>query len=114
MTVADREQYGCAPREFEPAIWNHGQVRGAIYKASRLSRRRSPSRPNNNTSRSSFRVMHLLKIIFLTIVNLAKQVWLLPQTVALALQRRRRQPAQDDLETERLDRLRNPSKYLGR
>jgi hypothetical protein len=58
--------------------------------------------------------MHVLKIIFLTIVNVAKQAWLLPQTIALALQQRRRQPAQDDLETERLDRLRNPSKYVGR
>jgi hypothetical protein len=57
--------------------------------------------------------MNVFKIIFLTIVNLAKQAWLLPQTVALALQHRRR-PAQDDLETERLDRLRNPSKYVGR
>ena len=37
--------------------------------------------------------MYTLKLICLTIVNLVKQAWLLPQTVALALQQRRRQLA---------------------
>jgi hypothetical protein len=58
--------------------------------------------------------MYILKLICLTIVELAKQAWLLPQTVALALQRRRRQIARQQFETERLDRIRNPSKYAGR
>ena len=58
--------------------------------------------------------MYTLKLIFLTILNLVKQVWLLPQTVALALQQRRRKLARQEFETERLDRIRNPSKYAGR
>jgi hypothetical protein len=62
--------------------------------------------------------MHTLKLICLTIVNLVKQAWLLPQTVALALQQRRRKLARQEFETafetERLDRIRNPSKYAGR
>ena len=58
--------------------------------------------------------MYTLKLIGLTIVNLVKQAWLLPQTVALALQQRRRQLARQQFEVERLDRIRNPSKYLGR
>ena len=58
--------------------------------------------------------MYALKLICLTIVGLAKQVWLLPQTAALALQQRRRQIARHQFETERLDRIRNPSKYAGR
>jgi hypothetical protein len=58
--------------------------------------------------------MYLLKLIYLTIAELVKQAWLLPQTIALALQRRRRQLARHQLETERLDRIRNPSKYAGR
>ena len=58
--------------------------------------------------------MYTLKLICLTIVNLAKQAWQLPQTVALALQQRRRKLARLQFETERLDRIRNPSKYAGR
>ena len=56
----------------------------------------------------------MLKLICLTIVGLAKQAWLLPQTISLALQQRRRQLARHQFETERLDRIRNPSKYAGR
>jgi hypothetical protein len=35
-------------------------------------------------------LMHALKLICLTIANLVKQAWLLPQTVALALLQQRR------------------------
>jgi hypothetical protein len=58
--------------------------------------------------------MNILKLICLTLVELGKQAWRLPQTVALALQQRRRQLARHELEIERLDRIRNPSKYRGR
>ena len=58
--------------------------------------------------------MYRLKLIGLTIANLVRQAWLLPQTIALAIQQRRRQTTWTEFETERLDRLRNPSKYLGR
>jgi hypothetical protein len=58
--------------------------------------------------------MDKLKLIFLTIVELVKQAWLLPQTIALAVQQRRLQLARRQSETERLDRIRNPSKYRGR
>ena len=58
--------------------------------------------------------MDTLKLICLTIVNLRKQAWRLPQTVALALQQRRLRLARHQFETERLDRIRNPSKYAGR
>jgi hypothetical protein len=57
--------------------------------------------------------MYTLKLICLTIVNLAKQAWVLPQTVTLALQQRRLKLARQQSETERLDRIRNPSKYRG-
>jgi hypothetical protein len=58
--------------------------------------------------------MYTLKLICLTIANLAKQAWLLPQTVAIALQQKRQRLARQQFETERLDRIRNPSKYAGR
>jgi len=58
--------------------------------------------------------MNTIKLICLAIVGLAKQAWLLPQTIAEALQQRRRQLTQQQFETERLDRIRNPSKYRGR
>jgi len=53
-------------------------------------------------------------LICMTLIQTVKQVWLLPQTVANALKQRRRQIVRNVHETERLDRLRNPSKYLGK
>jgi hypothetical protein len=58
--------------------------------------------------------MHTLKLICLTIIQLLKQAWLLPQSVAIAVEQRRRQIVLNELEAERLDRIRNPSKYLGK
>jgi hypothetical protein len=58
--------------------------------------------------------MHTLKLICLTILQLVKQVWLLPQSVANAVNQRRRQVVLNELEAERLDRIRNPLKYLGK
>jgi hypothetical protein len=58
--------------------------------------------------------MHTLKLICLNFLQLVKQVWLLPQSVANAVQQPRRQIVLNELEAERLDRIRNPSKYLGK
>jgi hypothetical protein len=58
--------------------------------------------------------MHLLKLIYLTVADLFKQARLLPRSVAMALSQRRRQFALNTLEAERLDRIRNPSKYRGK
>lgn len=58
--------------------------------------------------------MHTLKLICLTIIQLVKQAWLLPQSVVIAVQQRRRQNVRNELDAERLDRIRNPSKYLGK
>jgi len=55
--------------------------------------------------------MNTLKLICLTIVGWA---WFLPQSVANAVKQRRRLAVRNELEAERLDRIRNPSKYLGR
>ena len=58
--------------------------------------------------------MNALKLIFLTIFLLVKQVWLLPRSIANAVQQRRRRVARNEVEAERLDRIRHPSKYLGK
>ena len=58
--------------------------------------------------------MHTLKLICRAFLQLVKQVWLLPQSVANAVKQRRRQIVLNELEAERLDRIRNPSKYLGK
>ena len=47
-------------------------------------------------------------------IGLFKQVWGFPHYVAVVLKQRRRQFALNVLEVERLDRIRNPSKYLGK
>jgi hypothetical protein len=58
--------------------------------------------------------MQVLKLICETTVGFFKQIWLFPHWVAVALEQRRRQFALNELEAERLDRIRNPSKYLGK
>jgi hypothetical protein len=58
--------------------------------------------------------MQPLKRIRLKITQLVKLVLWLPQTISLALKERRQQAVRNDLEVERLDRIRNPSKYLGK
>ena len=58
--------------------------------------------------------MHILKLICMTIIQVVKQAWLLPQSVVNAVKQRRRQAVRNELEAERLDRIRNPSKYLGK
>ena len=58
--------------------------------------------------------MNLLKLICLTIIQLVKQAWLLPQSIVNAVHQRQRRVVRNELEAERLDRIRNPSKYLGK
>jgi len=58
--------------------------------------------------------MRILKLIGLTVIGLVKQVWLIPQSVSFAMKQRRLRIVRNELEIERLDRIRNPSKYLGK
>jgi len=58
--------------------------------------------------------MNTLKLICLTLIQWVKQACLLPQTIANAGRQRRRQTVLNERESERLDRIRNPSKYLGK
>ena len=58
--------------------------------------------------------MHTLRLMRRAIIRLVKQAWLLPQSVAIAVKQRRRQTVLNELEAERLDRIRNPWKYLGK
>ena len=74
-------------------------------------------RANCTTTKISlvlFRSMHILKFLCQAIVTLVKQAWLLRQSVPTAIRQKRRQFGLDKLEAERLDRIRNPSKYLGK
>ena len=58
--------------------------------------------------------MNLLKLVCLTLFQLIKQAWLLPQSVGNAVKHRRQRIEWNEHEAERLDRIRNPSKYLGK
>jgi hypothetical protein len=58
--------------------------------------------------------MNIPKLICLTIIQLVKQGLSLPQSIADAVQQRRQKIVLKELEVERLDRIRNPSKYLGK
>jgi hypothetical protein len=58
--------------------------------------------------------MYLLKLIYLTTMQLAKQVELLPQSIMNAIRQRREMAVRNKLEVERIDRIRHPLKYLGK
>jgi hypothetical protein len=58
--------------------------------------------------------VNTLKIICLTVIQLVKQACLIPQNIANAFKQRRLRAVRNELEVERLDRIRNPSKYLGK
>jgi hypothetical protein len=49
-----------------------------------------------------------------TVVRLVKSIAWLPRTIAQVFRHRRLQLALDAREAERLDRIRNPSKYRGK
>ena len=76
---------------------------------------------NKNDSRSTAKFpesmaspVYILKLICLAIVRLAKRAWLFTQTVVAAVKQRRLKSERNEFEIERLDRIRNPSKYLGK
>jgi len=58
--------------------------------------------------------MKTLKRIGLTFIQLVKQAWSLPRAISNAFKQRQQRTILNGLETERLDRIRNPSKYLGK
>jgi hypothetical protein len=58
--------------------------------------------------------MKPLKLIGQTFIQLVKQAWFLPRTLSNAFQQRQQRTILNGLEAERLDRIRNPSKYLGK
>jgi hypothetical protein len=58
--------------------------------------------------------MYILKLISLTIVNLLREAWRVPRAMASAAQERRLQTSRGRSEAERLDRIRQPWKYLGK
>ena len=61
-----------------------------------------------------FGPMNALKNISLIIMQRFKQIRSLPQTIAKIVEQRRLQIVLDAREAERLDRIRNPSKYRGK
>jgi hypothetical protein len=50
----------------------------------------------------------------MTLTQLLQQIRSLPQIIANAAKARQRRTVLNDLEAERLDRIRNPSKYRGK
>lgn len=58
--------------------------------------------------------MRALDRIALRISQLARRFWLIPRSVIDAIKQRRRHNLWIELEAERLDRIRNPSKYRGK
>jgi hypothetical protein len=58
--------------------------------------------------------MKNLKLIGLTIIQLLKLIWFLPRSIVAATRQTRRGMVRNKLEAERLDRIRNPEKYLGK
>jgi hypothetical protein len=73
-----------------------------------------PGKGNQSKKDQGTGKMRILKLVCLSIIQFFKQVWLLPQTVASGFRQARQKGILNELEAERLDRIRNPSKYLGK
>jgi len=58
--------------------------------------------------------MKILKQIGLTFGEWIKQIGALPETVAKAFKQHKHQAGLNELEAERLDRIRHPEKYRGK
>jgi hypothetical protein len=58
--------------------------------------------------------VNVLKFIRLTSRQLIRQIRSVPQAIAVAMKQRRLQAVWNEREAERLDRIRNPSNYLGK
>jgi hypothetical protein len=59
-------------------------------------------------------IMQVLKFVCQKLVRLLYALLRLPYSVACLLEERRNQSALNRLEAERLDRIRNPAKYVGK
>jgi hypothetical protein len=68
-------------------------------------------RPKTTEKKS---ILHRLTRLAVLLARLIKQIWAFPSIVAIVLRQRRRLAALDADEAERLDRIRNPSDYLGK
>jgi hypothetical protein len=58
--------------------------------------------------------MNALKLIYLTMIQLVRQVCLIPKSIVNAVRQRQHQAVLDKNEAERLDRICNPMKYRGK
>ena len=58
--------------------------------------------------------MNILKTICRTAGGLVRQAVLLPRSLSITAKLKRRQASRHEVEAERLDRIRNPWKYLGK
>jgi hypothetical protein len=58
--------------------------------------------------------MNPSKLICQSLARLARSVWALPKTIANISKERQLRAAFNEREAERLDRIRNPSKYWGK
>ena len=58
--------------------------------------------------------MKKLKLIGVTILQVLKQIWFLPRSIASGARQQRQWMARNKFEAERLDRIRHPEKYLGK
>jgi hypothetical protein len=58
--------------------------------------------------------MKTLKLAWLALLQRVKQACVFPKIFANAARQRQRRIVLDENEAERLDRIRNPSKYLGK
>jgi hypothetical protein len=60
------------------------------------------------------KLMNTLKVICLTVVALVRHVCLFPKNLVDAMKLKRQQAIKVASNVERLDRIRNPSKYVGK
>jgi hypothetical protein len=101
----------------EATSWNCGKAQADSWPTHSSNRFTGKTRARGvllRPRKQNDRLMKILLILYLSIVELAKQALGFPRNMFLGLNQKRHKIAPNDQEMERLDRLRHPSKYLGR
>lgn len=59
-------------------------------------------------------IVNLLNFVRRTFIKLIQAAWFLPKTISNAVKQRKQRMIMKEFQAERLDRIRNPRKYLGK
>jgi hypothetical protein len=110
----EAEYEAAAPSQKERSAKSKLMARSDFFQDNALRGELKPRSTTEPDKRSDQCFMHILRPVCETILRLAKKGGSLLRSISAVVKERRRQTARNEFEIERLDRIRNPSKYLGK